>query len=175
MEYDVIYADPPWKFSSRGARGGRYGELDYPTMTKKELMAMRVQDVVAENCALFMWSTSAHMPHALEIGEAWGFKYVRIDKIWVKDRPVVGPWGMSDMEPMLLFVKGKMCSEQAVRNQKQAYTASRDGKHSEKPSLFRDLIEERFPDARKLEMFARQVPEGWDVFGNEVENSIHIY
>lgn len=172
--YDVIYADPPWKFSSRGARGGMYGELDYPTMTLAEMKAMRVQDVAADNCALFMWSTSAHVFEAHEVAKAWGFKYVRIDKIWHKNRPVVGPWGMSDMEPLLLFVKGKMCSEQAVRNQKQVYSADRDGKHSEKPSLFRTLIEERFPEASKLEMFARQASDGWDVFGNEVDNSIRI-
>jgi N6-adenosine-specific RNA methylase IME4 len=48
------------------------------------------------------------------------------------------------------------------------------GKHSEKPQKFRDLIIELCGDLPRLEMFARQKAEGWDVFGNEVENSITI-
>lgn len=30
------------------------------------------------------------------------------------------------------------------------------------------MIENMFPDAKKLEMFARQTRNGWDCFGNEV-------
>ena len=31
-----------------------------------------------------------------------------------------------------------------------------------------------FPTQTKLEMFARQSAEGWDAWGNEVENSIDL-
>ena len=43
---------------------------------------------------------------------------------------------------------------------------------SKKTKIFRDLIAP-FGD-KKLEMFARIVPEGWDVWGNEVDNSIKL-
>jgi site-specific DNA-methyltransferase (adenine-specific) len=47
-------------------------------------------------------------------------------------------------------------------------------KHSKKPEEVRKRIELLFGDVPRLEMFARQASEGWDVFGNEVANSINI-
>ena len=45
--------------------------------------------------------------------------------------------------------------------------------HSTKPEFFQDLIEQ-VAEAPRLEMFARREREGWDVFGNEVNNSIDL-
>jgi N6-adenosine-specific RNA methylase IME4 len=44
--------------------------------------------------------------------------------------------------------------------------------HSQKPQIFRDLIDPFGTD--KIELFARIKPEGWDVFGNEVDDSIDL-
>ena len=43
------------------------------------------------------------------------------------------------------------------------------GKHSEKPDIFAQLIEQMFANCRRLEMFARKPRAGWDVWGNEAE------
>jgi len=45
-------------------------------------------------------------------------------------------------------------------------------RHSEKPQVFRDLIEP-FGEPR-IELFARQKVEGWDCWGNEVESDIEL-
>ena len=45
-------------------------------------------------------------------------------------------------------------------------------KHSKKPQIFRDLISV-FGDT-KIELFAREKTEGWDVWGNEVESDIEL-
>ena len=47
-------------------------------------------------------------------------------------------------------------------------------KHSKKPPQVRDLIMELCGDRPRLEMFARESAQGWDVFGNEVVDSIEI-
>jgi N6-adenosine-specific RNA methylase IME4 len=44
-------------------------------------------------------------------------------------------------------------------------------RHSAKPPEVRDMIAAWFPDARRLEMFAREHTEGWTVWGNEVETA----
>jgi len=41
------------------------------------------------------------------------------------------------------------------------------GRHSEKPREVRHRIEELFGKYDRLEMFAREHPRGWDVWGNE--------
>jgi N6-adenosine-specific RNA methylase IME4 len=40
--------------------------------------------------------------------------------------------------------------------------------HSRKPDEIHRRIERLYPDAAKLEMFARRPMDGWDVWGNEV-------
>jgi len=41
-------------------------------------------------------------------------------------------------------------------------------RHSKKPDEIRDRIVELFGDITKIELFARNKTEGWDVWGNEV-------
>lgn len=41
--------------------------------------------------------------------------------------------------------------------------------HSRKPDEVVERIEELYPNAAKLEMFARESREGWAAFGNEVD------
>jgi N6-adenosine-specific RNA methylase IME4 len=49
------------------------------------------------------------------------------------------------------------------------------GKHSEKPNEVRQRIVEMFGDELpKVELFARENYNGWDAWGNEVENSIDL-
>lgn len=47
------------------------------------------------------------------------------------------------------------------------------GKHSKKPEHFYETIE-RVTDGNRIELFARQKREGWDVWGNEVESSVAL-
>ena len=181
-KYSIIYADPPWRYGSRGARSGRYSELDYNTMSIDDLCAMNIESISENDCVLYLWATGSFIEDALKVGKAWGFKFIRIDKVWVKTKPsgkphaACGPWGMSDCEFILLFVKGAMCSKQiGKRNQYVSVSAPYTGKHSEKPHLFRMQIENRFPASfKKLELFARKTFNGWDAFGNEIPNSIAI-
>lgn len=41
-------------------------------------------------------------------------------------------------------------------------------KHSKKPICAYEMIENMFPNCRKLEMFARNERDGWDCWGNDV-------
>lgn len=85
-KYRVIYADPPWKFSSKEVTGKTRGgvisttykplEAVYPTMTTEALKELDVGRIAHRDAALFMWATDAHIPDALELYRAWGFRYV---------------------------------------------------------------------------------------------------
>jgi len=44
--------------------------------------------------------------------------------------------------------------------------------HSKKPDCVRGLIIDLIGNAPRIELFARQKTEGWDVWGNEVESDI---
>ena len=47
--------------------------------------------------------------------------------------------------------------------------------HSKKPEEARNRIVQLMGDVPRIELFARQSPEGWDVWGNEVEVQHHAW
>ena len=165
-KYDVIYADPPWKVKKikRKVRPNQGEELDYPTMELEEIKELPVGDLANENCCLFLWTTHAYLPKAFEVMESWGFKYQRT-VTWDK-RNGMCLFGFHHRTEFLLFgYKGKI----DMYPRRKAFPTMVEGKsekHSSKPQIFRDLISPFGEE--KIELFARENPEGWDAWGNEV-------
>lgn len=177
MRFDVICSDPPWKFSSGGIRSGRYSALPYRQMPFKAICSLPVQSVAADDSALFLWFPGSFVEEPAKVCRAWGFRPVRIDKVWKKvyasgkPRAVVGPYGMNDAEFVLMGVRGKV--RLMLRRPCNQYTTQTEvvpPGHSVKPQKFRALIERRFIDGVvRLEMFAREKHDGWTCVGDEVD------
>ncbi len=175
-KYDIIYADPPWEYSSRGPRSGMFGKLDYNSMKLRDVCALPIQDISKDNSVLFMWTTGAHiLTTAPTVIKHWGFIPIRIDSVWGKTtrngkrHAPCGPWGMTDTEFLCMGVKGSMCSKQI--KPRNLYTLVKEpytGIHSGKPKVFRKRIEKRFGDLPRIELFARAKVDKWDSWGEEV-------
>jgi site-specific DNA-methyltransferase (adenine-specific) len=120
-----------------------------------------------------LWATDAHIPEALEVIKAWGFKYVTIIFIWSKktksgkQAATLGSWTMKNCELCLFGTKGRMLQYKKTNNIYQLIEAART-KHSKKPEEARERIERLFGDLPRIELFAREKTPGWDVWGNEV-------
>jgi N6-adenosine-specific RNA methylase IME4 len=80
---------------------------------------------------------------------------------------------MSECEICLIGKKGNIPSPRGARNIRQ-FLSEQKTKHSSKPQEIRKRIEMMFPEQNKVELFARQKIEGWDVWGNEVESDITL-
>ena len=176
-KYRVIYADPPWKFSSKEATGKttNYKPLEriYPTMSTEALKGLDVGRIAHRDAALFMWATDAHIPDALELYRAWGFRYVTVAFVWSK-KTVNGktvsnlaPWTLKNCELCLMGTRGRMVQYKQRNNVPQLVEAVRT-RHSEKPEEVRRSIEALFGDVPRIELFARRRSPGWDYWGNEV-------
>lgn len=165
--YNVIYADPPWSFApySRETGMDRAADNHYPTMTTAEICALEVP--ASDDCALFLWATAPMLRDALQVMEAWGFAY-KSHYVWVKDRVGTGYWARNKHELLLIGVKGAVPAP-APGDQFESVVLAAVGRHSEKPPAFAEMIEEMFPNASLLEMFARSPRAGWDVWGNQVK------
>ena len=77
-KYQVIYADPPWFYER--SHSSLQGVVPYPSMTLDALKALPVGDVAAPDSLLLLWATNPLLPAALELIEAWGFKFVTVFK-----------------------------------------------------------------------------------------------
>ena len=83
----------------------------------------------------------------------------------------LGWWTRNNAEICLLATKGKPKRVSACVRE---LVVSPIEQHSKKPDIVRDRIVELMGDLPRLEMFARQAPAGWDVWGNEVLNDVWI-
>ena len=174
-KYDIIYADPPWDYKGQKNFLGdkephSAAAFHYPTMTTKDLMKFPVNNIAADDSLLFLWASSPHLDQAIDLMTAWGFQYKTIAFVWDKQRVMPGFYTMSQCEVCLVGKKGKIPTPRGARNIKQFLSEKRT-KHSKKPAEIRKRIDLMFPTQTKVELFARETPEGWDVFGNEVEIS----
>ena len=174
--YDIIYADPPWK-ESGGGKIKRGADRHYPLMSTKDIMALPVTELCNEDAHLYLWVTNNYMADGLEVMKAWGFGY-RTTITWVKDRFGLGQYYRGQTEHCLFGVRGfipyKM--EDGKRQQGVTFFEAPRTRHSVKPQKMRDLIEKvsSRPGFKKLEMFARTNVDGWDIWGNELPNSLDI-
>jgi N6-adenosine-specific RNA methylase IME4 len=182
--YSVILADPPWLYGSRATHkktkfgGGVHGH--YPVMKTEDICALPVgRDYAANDCALFLWATGPHLKSGIEVIEAWGFRYVTIGFAWTKmtkdgTKPKFGPgyYTASNLEPVLLGIRGKMKPEfdDVAQTVLEPHPRGEDGKiiHSRKPVEIHRRIERLFGDVPRLEIFARVPEPGWDVIGNQL-------
>ena len=179
-KYQIIYADPPWLYNNGGTQKSRgMARGSFKCMPLEEIKSLPIQNISDKNCMLFLWATMPKLREALEVIEAWDFKYITCAFCWVKQNPSgfgiysgLGHWVNGNAELCLLARKGKTLKRKA-KNVKQIMLYPR-GKHSEKPSITRDRITDLLGELPRIELFARQKTEGWDVWGNEVKSDIKL-
>lgn len=187
-KYKIIYADPPWTYRVWNKKGkGRTAVHHYQTQATNDLAKMDIEEISDKDAALFMWVTFPLLNDGLLLGKAWGFQYKTVAFVWIKqnknnDRLFLGMghYTRANAEIVLLFTKGKSL-KRCARNVAQV-VISKIGRHSQKPAEIRNRIVRLFGALPRIELFARKNPEmflddeykGWDVFGNDVPNSISL-
>lgn len=176
-KYNIIYADPPWSYNDK-MKGHSFSlDHEYETQSLEWIKQLAVKEIVEKDATLFLWATSPLLPEALEIIKSWGFKYKTIAFVWNKKTKNglnvsnLGKWTMGNVEICILATNGK--PKRIIKNIKQLVEAERTT-HSKKPDEVRDRIVQLMGELPRIELFARQKTDGWDVWGNEVESSIEL-
>lgn len=169
-KYRVIYADPPWQYSDKKHIDGYWetgAEDHYPTMATQDICALNVRDLAADDSVLFCWATFPLLPDALKVIAAWGFTY-KTGFVWAKGRPNIGNYHRADAELLLLATKGSGVPDEGFVRTSQVHEITREGRHSEKPEYFRELIDQMYKTGPRIELFRRgSAPGDWKVWGNE--------
>jgi N6-adenosine-specific RNA methylase IME4 len=176
-KYQIIYADPPWKFKV-------WSEKNYSKIRPLHYKRMNLEDIknlcipTEKNCILFLWTTMPTIKEALEVIEAWGFQFKTVAFTWVKRNKKssswfwgMGYWTRANAELCLLATKG---NPKRISAGVHSVIDTPVERHSQKPADTRNRIVELMGDLPRIELFARQKTEGWDVWGNEVESDINL-
>jgi N6-adenosine-specific RNA methylase IME4 len=181
-KYSIIYADPPWSYKDKSKSHGGGAESHYPCMSIEELCSLPVNEIANTDCVLFMWVTFPMLTEGLQLISSWDFKYKTCAFVWVKankrvvlgqmqltpdidDFMGMGRWTRANAEICLLATKGKIARKSARVRQ---IIYSPIGEHSKKPEETRARIIKLVGALPRIELFAREKADGWDVWGNEV-------
>lgn len=184
-KYQIIYADPPWSYKNynyaktkSGSRAKRGAVKEYKTMSINDIKLLPVNDLADENCILFMWVTMPLLQEGLDVIKSWGFRYITVGFNWVKRNKKVnsyfwgmGNWTRSNSELCLIGIKGK---PKRISASVHSIIDTPIERHSKKPNVVKDNILKLMGDLPRVELFAREKTDGWDVWGNEVESDIDI-
>lgn len=169
--YQVILADPPWRFATRSPKGeGRSAQRHYDCMSLAEIKALPVADHAAKDCVLLMWVTDPMLRHGFEVLDAWGFTYKTVGFYWAKTNrngsPFMGGgyWTRANPEQCLLATRGK---PKRIEKDVRRLVLDPRREHSRKPDrIYTDI--ERLAPGPYCELFARSTKPGWDCWGKEV-------
>lgn len=178
-KYKIIYADPPWQYRVYSKKGlGRSAERHYSTMPLKDICSLPVSDLSDDDCVLFMWTTVPLLQDCFSVLDAWGFVYKTVAFVWIKQNKKsdslfwgMGYWTRANAEFCILATKGHPKRKSVSVHQ---VVLSHIEEHSKKPEEVRQRIVELMGDLPRIELFARQKADGWDVWGNEVDCDIQF-
>jgi len=169
-EFNVILADPPWKYQFSETYS-RSIPAHYPDMDLKDICDLKKKLPIAENAILFLWATSPKLEEAFEVIEAWEFEY-KTSFVWVKDKIGMGYYCRNQHEFLLIAVKGEFFVPDTKNRFSSVINAKRTSLHSEKPKIVYEMIEKMYPKGKGLELFARKNERKyWTCWGLEYEKN----
>lgn len=188
--FDVLVADCPWPFDDHlSSSATRSAAANYSTMHDLAIARLEVSRCMAADAACWLWVISSKLQVGLDVLHRWGFEHKQV-VVWVKtsattddedeDASLCEPadlaFGMGRMhrsckELVLVGTRGNPYKMLAARNVRDVLHAPpgkhAERKHSAKPEGLQDRIDKMFPNAHRLEMFARRHRPGWTCIGNE--------
>ncbi|KAJ8385841.1 hypothetical protein AAFF_G00181970 [Aldrovandia affinis] len=182
--FEAIVLDPPWENKSV-KRSNRYGFLP-----SSQLRQLPVPLLCAPGCVVATWVTNRqkHLRFVRdELYPHWGVE-VLAEWLWVKvtrSGEFVFPIDSPHKKPYEMLVLGRWRGKtsdsfsssdisEPVLPDRQLIVSVPSVLHSHKPSLAEVLKEYLAPDAKCLELFARNLQPGWTSWGNEVIKFQHL-
>lgn len=194
-KFPVLYADPAW--NRKAGIGNRAYENNYTTMSWPDILAMPVAQRLMPDGWGFVWIPRAHLLAEIEIemetslGTAkvkvplawaikikWGFDAYSTCTIWTKtddEFPEDQGTGLvfyDQDEILLVFKRGRGLPKPDTDKKHGSNHRERAGRHSAKPTYYRDMINDMTGGVPVLELFAREdeehvLPPNFFTWGNQ--------
>lgn len=179
--YDVALIDPPWSYFGDQTKDGAAAKF-YDTLTDEEIRMLPVRKLLNDKSVAFVWATGPRLDAAIQAIHAWGLHYRGVAFVWVKTDRNGKPIGARGVRPSIVkptceFVlacspirKGRPLplADESIPNTVLAPIRE----HSVKPDAVHERIEAMYPNAARVELFARRPRQGWQVWGDQINQTV---
>jgi N6-adenosine-specific RNA methylase IME4 len=177
MKFDIIYADPPWSFTTWSDKGKKKSpDNHYQILNIEDIKGLNVQGISNDNSILALWVTAPLFREGLDTLKSWGFEYKTFLFTWVKTNKKspgwfwgLGYYTRSNPEFCILGTRGKPLER--LSHSIHSVVDSPVAEHSKKPDIVRNRLVDLFGDRPRVELFARNTYEGWVCLGNEINGN----
>jgi len=141
-------------------------KLDYPTMSMDEIKSIPMDQIANVGCHVYCWTTNKYLRETFNVLESWNVNY-HLTLVWTKHNGMTPNFAYKFATEFCLlgfykkpdlWIKGKPLIPLVFQ--------AENIKHSKKPDKFYQMIEPLGKD--RIDIFARNKRQGWDVIGNEV-------
>lgn len=177
--FRVVVADPPWMHDDQLPGETRGAGHQYPVMPTADICSL-VLPPIASDAVLALWRVASMQQDALDVIKAWGFE-LKTEIVWVKTTSKKGKpqntlhFGMgrqvrASHETCLIATRGRV---EPLNRATRSVFAAPVGRHSEKPEKFFDIVRALYAGPR-VELFARQLREGFVGFGHDLGSTIEV-
>lgn len=118
---------------------------------------------------LFLWTIDKYLFDAQRIAEELGYK-LHARMVWDKVTGIPAAFTVRFGHEYLLYMYKGRLPPVATGERGKIHTVFREKarRHSQKPEISFEIMQRLYPNARKLELYARQERSGWDCWGNEL-------
>lgn len=176
-KYNLIIWDPSWPHENEIAGGnGKSGNAQkYRPETIEEMKNRGLQDVLADDAILGIWSLPTFHSEVLEVIRNNGFEKIKTKIYWDKMVNGMGYNFRNVVEELCICVRGNVKAFH-LKDQPNIIHQKPQGRiHSRKPDVFFDIMERAamagLPRHKlsKLEINATKPRPGWVQVGNQLE------
>lgn len=197
MSYNIVAADPAWKFGDTLPGKKRGAAKHYNVMSTEDICALRLPGI-ASSALLFLWYVPSFIEDAVRVARSWGF-VPKSELIWVKlskDSVALAPkdrvtinhgdsvenalrllplhFGMGwtvrmAHEPCMIATRGDGHTLVTNHSTRSVFFAP-TGEHSEKPDAFYAIVESLTmgSDVERVDLFSRRDRTGWTSVGDSL-------
>ena len=182
-EFEVVVIDFGWDYDQKLS-----GSPKYKTMTLEEIKKEFPKLPLAKNAVVLIWTTNPKLREAFELIDFYELEY-KTNIVWVKTKDKkrwsedeiidtktqqgTGHYIKGSHELLLIATKGNLGLPPHSARISSVVFAERTRKHSQKPAIFKKIINDFWPGKKKLEMFSRERGpyhnDTWSYFGDELE------
>ena len=176
--YQLVYIDPSWLYYGDKFKDQAAGK-HYDCMVYDAIAALPVREIMAPRSVLFCWVTSPLAFYQMLTVAQWGLYFRGFTYVWPKTRKdgqLIHGQGVRPTltKPTTEFLTAWSPNKRGrpipifTEKQAQVWPLPRPPRHSEKPAIFRDLLIQLCGDVKRIELWSRDLVEGWDAIGDEL-------